>query len=193
MVMYPNGCIFREDFKSPELAARNGLVNLGTGPIWLSGGGVYLANNAAFTKNQPLIFTNNFTIIIDVLIAPASGTYKSMFCQRNVANTNNEIHVGLDGTNRIFLSALAVLEVGAIIPVGRQLLAWTGGTFYSNGENVGSYTATYGPARPSLIYLGQRNNFFPLNGPMFGIRIYNRMLLASEITQHYKLSRGLTA
>lgn len=108
MPIYPlqQGCIFREDFKSPELAARNGLVSIGNpGPTWVSNGVRFGVTNSFVGKR--IAIQSSGTFISESQLLPWTGLYKTLFhvariggggitaCEVGWSNVSNRIYVFL--------------------------------------------------------------------------------------------------
>lgn len=187
----PPGCIFREDFKNPMLAAQNGLTGL---PVWIPGGVRLSTANLSRSKiaNGQLM-----TVIVDAIVLPANGNYHSLINQFDTVTSGNEFNIGLDPTNKMFWSVAIVTVSSSVVTPGRRMLYWTSnganGEFFVDGVSIGTRItdASVPRANPRLsfgAYLGvsQRSNH-----PITQIRLYNYAMTASEIAADYRTVRGI--
>ena len=202
MPALPPGCIFREDFRSPKLAADNGAL-VRTGGTIASGYGHIQSK----VTQGPIYWTgvrlqNPFTIIIDfeLLSPPDAG-----------AVWNVLVHVGDNAPSRGFLLGIYSQQLVAIawgtaspslgtLNVGkRYTVAWSRGlsasfvcrdggaaisTSWSSGQAASGAMAIGGTTAPLLNGIQSR---------FYGIQIYNYAMSADEIKQNYYLTRGISS
>lgn len=197
------GCIFREEFLNPYLAAQNGLVV--TGNPWLGGGAKGVAVTAGNTILVPKLVgikTNIITILIDAEFYPA-GSGPALYSEAFRVHTpaGEKLIFGRqrsDGT--LYVSSGVAAVFSSTISRGRKLvgvsLDGTNATFFSNGNSMGTSVFNTTRIGGSYVMIGSP---VPISAqyywtlPIYSISIYNYAMTPSEILQNYQITRGLTA
>lgn len=188
----PSGCIFREDFANPMLAADNGLIG---SPVWIPGGGVQLSASGLSrykTANGKLM-----TVVVDAVVLPANGNFHCFLNQFDTGTGVNEFNIGLGPTNNMYWSVAAVTVSSSSVASGRRMLYWTSagsnGGFFVDGVSIGTKTTDASVSRSNVrlsvgAYLGASQR---TRHPMLQLRIYNRVMSNDEIAADYRTIRGL--
>lgn len=193
----PPGCIFREDFKSPALAAQNGLVI--TGNPWMAGGARTSAGNTILgnydLNNVALL--SSFTIIVDVDLAQFTGTERGLWCVVADGAYSTILLSALAGENRLNVgsSSTGNVALGTFVP-GRRILALscTGSSvaMYIDGAlsataSLTRYKRTYYNFVVGMVRSVGTNTF---GGLFRSLRAYNYAMTAEEIAADYRKIRG---
>jgi hypothetical protein len=193
----PPGCIFREDFRNPAMAAANGL----TVPdlAWLGGGrgpGV-LVTGAGRWITCPKLNTfnpNAMTIISDVLIkTTVADDYRVIF------GSTTKMFWGIynDTMMHYDVSYGRVSSANLGLMNRRMLLAYVVQpntvSFYLNGSFVSTHNISYKKTIAAVVGITHYINSatYRLRDPIFGLRLYNYAMTADEIASDYYTVRGI--
>ena len=192
----PPGCIFREDFVNPTLAAQNGLVITGT--PWVASG-VRVRTGMQISVPSLVNFTppsNGTTLVFDATVGGFNGTYRTAFL---LSGTLARIYVGIDAaTNRLFWQD-GTLRFSSTFSTGRRLFAASASgstiSWYQDGAPLGTSIVVLNRGNPSKCFIGSTDvlDIGLFLDPLHSIRLYNYALSANEIAQDYRTIRGLSA
>jgi hypothetical protein len=194
----PPGCIFREDFRNPTLAAQNGLVITGN-PFAAAGLRMVAGSLVLSTAITASLLSAPKTFIWSTVFTGSSGQYQTLMRLSQGSGRVFQIGIKNDSNSLFWVAGGAVYTNGSVIPTGRKLFAIVSNgtvlTFYANGSQIGS--ASDGFAKPTgaaTLSIGSE-----LGGSLIyrdlvdQIRIYDYAMSADEIAQDYRTIRGLQA
>jgi hypothetical protein len=188
----PPGCIFREDFKSPALAAQNGLVITGN-PI--AAGVLRMATGTQiFAPELKSVRPNTFTLMADVSATGFIGSYRTLV--RSLSGVDI-LHFGFDNTTNRMYWYDGGLRYSSVFALKRSLFAVsiTGGlaSFYQDGALLGTSGANLNKSTATtLVTIGStstlNNQLF--TDPVHSLRMYYYAMSAEEIAADYRTIRG---
>jgi hypothetical protein len=198
------GCIFREEFINPYLAAQNGLVQYGNPWLGVGMSGVKLDGSNYFTvpRLSPCRF-GAITIIADVSAEAFTATYRIAFAAIRVGSGIPPLEVGYKASVNESWFVLNSARSAVYTPKKRSIMAWVGdGTnmfFYQDGAYLGTGASAISGVTggSTTVTIGCRGpvggTLYGFGGNMFEFSLYNYAMTSSEILQNFQLSKGLIA
>ena len=190
----PAGCIFREDFRNPALAARNGIVFTGGNPFVQAGANFGVSKKA---NRSIWIPTKICSFFVGCSLKGYTGLYRTLLW----VGTGSTAYVefGMSNSSNVFYiysSASGLKTSSAFTPDTKMhtvtlVCDGTNGTLYLDNTVMwtGAFTVTAGNAQSFSI--GNNNN--PVTGSDCLIDMFagfNRAISADEIAQLYRRMRG---
>jgi hypothetical protein len=193
----PPGCIFREDFKSPALAAQNGLVvKSGASVSWLSPG-ILVNTDTADVITVPILnpkmLRSATTTIIDAIVADTASSERYMVCQSAPIAAIGFRFGKFTVYDTTYRQSLASPAVGSRALVAVVLRRGGASELYINGIQDGTWTNASGTAGLASTVVGGISGAFGATrytAPIFGWRFYNYAMSSEEIAADYRTIRG---
>lgn len=193
----PYGCIFREDFVNPTLAADNGLVI--TGNPWVAAG-VRPTTGARLHKPKLNLRGTQNTVIFECEAKAFSGAAQHIFetgdgsriFQAVFSGTANQWYIYWGGAG-VAVDTEYTVKPYTIFAFSISGLNYA---FFRDGVQTKASTLSSSGPIPGAVRTEIGANYsgaLPLNRVLKSFRVYNYAMSAYEIAQDYRTIRGLQA